>query len=160
MTFQYACGGRIEAAIEEGKRAHELDPSLMAAMTDLSNLHMVQGRHREAVDWYLKALNRPASGDPAAAAALKAKFEKEGIQGFLRARIARHLEQLRSGSGVGPMSLVQAYTFLGERDEAVPWIEKAVEQKQSIVVFVNQHPMYASLRDLPRFQEIVRRIGL
>src|SRR5437879_1762940 len=64
-----------------------------------------------------------------------------------------------SGSGIGPMSLVQSYTFLGERDEAVRWIEKVVEQRQSIFIFVNQHLMYASLRDHPRFQEIVRRIG-
>jgi DNA-binding winged helix-turn-helix (wHTH) protein/TolB-like protein/Tfp pilus assembly protein PilF len=160
MTFQYACGGRMEAAIEEAKNAHELDPALAAPMLDLFNLHMVQGRHKDAVAWYLKFVDRPASGDRAAATALKEKFEKEGIQGFLRTRIARHLEQLRSGSGVGPMALAQLYTFLGERDEAVRWIEKAVEQRQSTVIFVNQHPMYASLRDQPRFREIVRRIGL
>ncbi len=56
--------------------------------------------------------------------------------------------------------LAQSYAFLGERDEAVRRLEKAVEQRHSGVIFVNQHPMYASLRDHPRFQEIVRRIGL
>ena len=160
MTFEYACGGRIDAAIKEAKTAHELDPPLAAALNDLFNLHMVAGRHQEAVDWYLKLLNRPNGGDPAAAAALKEKFEKEGIQGFLRTRIARALEQTRSGGGGSPMTLAQLYAFLGDRDEAVHWIEKAVEQRQSLVVFVNQHPMYASLREHPRFQQIVRRIGL
>jgi len=159
MTFQYACGGRIDAAIEESKRAHELDPVLGAPLFDLFNLHMVQGRHREAVEWYLKLLNRTTSGDPRVAAALKEKFEKEGIQGFLRTRIARNLEQMRSGGG-NPLQLAQSYSFLGDRDEAVRWLDKAVEERQSGVIFVNQHPMYAPLRDHSRFQEIVRRIGL
>src|SRR5262249_55224009 len=98
MTFQYACAGRIDAAIEEGKKAHEMDPILAAPLYDLFNLHMTAGRHQEAVEWFLKMLGRPG-GDPAHVTAFREKFQKEGIQGFLRARIARALEQERSGSG-------------------------------------------------------------
>src|SRR5207253_938286 len=129
MTFQYACAGQIDAAIQEAKKAHELDPALAATMLDLFNLLMVQGRYHEAVAWYLKALDRPGSPDPAVVATFKDKFEKEGIQGFLRARIARYLDQMGAGKSVSPIVLAQTYTFLGERDEAIRWIEKAVAQK-------------------------------
>jgi DNA-binding winged helix-turn-helix (wHTH) protein/TolB-like protein/tetratricopeptide (TPR) repeat protein len=121
MTFQYACANRIDAAIEEAKKAHELDPTLGAPMHDLFNLHMVLGRYREAVEWYLKQ----AGGDAPYAAALREKFQKEGIQGFLRARLAR--------GPAAPMAHAQLHTYLGERDEAVGWIEKAEEQRQSTV---------------------------
>ena len=40
------------------------------------------------------------------------------------------------------------------------WVEKAMEQRQATVFFINQHPMYASLRGHPKFEEIVRKIGL
>ena len=58
------------------------------------------------------------------------------------------------------MMVAQQYAYLGRRDEAMEWMEKAVEERQATVLFVAQHPMYASLRGHPRFEEIVRRIGL
>jgi tetratricopeptide (TPR) repeat protein len=160
MTAQYAYAGRVDEAIEEAKKAHDLDPALVAPMADLSNLYMVQGKPQESVEWYLKMLGSQPSVDPARAVALRRTFERGGIKEFLRARIAYSLEQIRGGKGPAPIALVQTYAFLGDRDEAVRWLEKAVEQRQSTVIFVNLHPMYASLRDHPGFQEIVRKIGL
>ncbi|MSV30348.1 MAG: hypothetical protein EXQ52_16640 [Bryobacterales bacterium] len=158
MSFQYACGGRIEEAIEESKKAHELDPSVVVPLFDLFNLHMVLGRYREAVDWYLRIQNRPSSAGAANAAAMKEKFEKEGIEGFLKARIERSLEQTRSGAR-NPLIMAQSYTFLGKHDEAMDWLEKAVEQRLSGVPLVLRHPMYAPLRTHPRFQEVFRPVA-
>jgi len=49
---------------------------------------------------------------------------------------------------------------LGDLDQAMTWMEKAEEQRQSVVLFVNRHPMYAPLRGQPRFQALVKRIGV
>jgi DNA-binding winged helix-turn-helix (wHTH) protein/TolB-like protein/Tfp pilus assembly protein PilF len=156
MSFQYACSKQIQAAIAEAKKAHELDPMLGAPMFDLYNLHMVRGDHRRAVDWYLKQNTRPGS-DPALAA-MRETFDKKGIRGFLEARIAhslKHTPRIRT-----PLVIAQQYAFLGRRDEAMLWVEKSMEERQSTILFINQHPMYASLRGHPKFEQIVRTIGL
>jgi hypothetical protein len=56
--------------------------------------------------------------------------------------------------------IAQQYAFLGRRDEAMLWVEKSMEERQSTILFINQHPMYASLRGHPKFEQIVRTIGL
>jgi len=106
MAFQYACGGRIDAAIEESKKAHKLGLALGAPLSDLFNLHIAQGRH--AGPW-LKLVSRPG-GDAAYADALRRKFQQEGIGAFLQARISRGLELMRSGAGA---PLAQLYTYRG-----------------------------------------------
>ena len=159
MSFQLACAKQMGAAIAEAKAAHELDPQLVAPMFDLYNLYMVQGDYKNAVSWYFKMLERSA-GDKALPLSMQELFEKRGIAAMLEARITRSLDQIRAGTPVPKLSLVQQYAFLGKRDEAVQWLEKAVEERQSTVVFINQHPMYASLRGHPGFQAIVVKLKL
>lgn len=158
MTFQYACSNQIDKAIEEAERAHELDPILGPPMFDSYNLNMVKGDHRKAVEWHLKQISRPG-GASEQAAALREAFEHGGIRGFLEARIAQGLKMMAAGRG-SPLVLAQQYAYLGRVDEAMRWVEKAVEERQSTVLFLNQHPMYTSLRGHPKFREIVRKLGL
>ncbi|MBM3737450.1 MAG: hypothetical protein FJW39_16845 [Acidobacteria bacterium] len=159
MTFQYACANQLDAAIDEAKRAHELDPALLPPMFDLYNLYMTRSDHRAAAEWFFKPMALPGS-DLAYAESMREAFAKGGIRGLLEARIARSLDRKRPGAAVPALIVAQQFTFLGKKDEAMNWIEQAVEDRQSTALFINVHPMYASLRDHPRFKAIVQRIGL
>ena len=59
-----------------------------------------------------------------------------------------------------PILLAQQYMFVGQPNEAVDSIEKAVEERQGQVLYINQHPIYRSLRGNPRFQAIVVKLRL
>jgi DNA-binding winged helix-turn-helix (wHTH) protein/TolB-like protein/tetratricopeptide (TPR) repeat protein len=152
MSFQHACLNELDAAVAEALKAHELDPTLGAPMFDLYKLHMVRRDHRAAADWYFKWAER--FRDPKRVAAVREAFAQRGMTGLLEARIQQELEQPFS-----PLTLAQQYAYLGRTDDAVRWIEKAVEERQSTVLFL-QHPMYAGLRGHAGFQALVRRMGL
>ncbi|MFN7919948.1 MAG: winged helix-turn-helix domain-containing protein [Bryobacteraceae bacterium] len=156
MTFQYACLERIGDALAESQKAHDLDPALGATLFDQYNLNMVRGDHRAAVEAFCRQVERQKEF----AGAMKAAFDKGGIRAFLEARISNYLERAREGAPVSRLVLAQQYTFLGNADEAMRWMEEAAEERQGTVVFVNQHPMYKSLRSHPRFVALVKRIGL
>ena len=51
------------------------------------------------------------------------------------------------------------YAGLGETEQALDWLERACEQRDSWMIFLKVHPYFESLRDLPRFQRIIKRIG-
>ena len=50
--------------------------------------------------------------------------------------------------------------FLGDKEQAFEYLNKAVEKRQSQIVMLKVEPAFDSLRDDPRFDELVRRVGL
>jgi len=52
------------------------------------------------------------------------------------------------------------YAGLGMRDQAMDHLEKAVEERQPYLAGLNIEPPFFGFHDDPRFQAIVRRIGI
>ena len=52
------------------------------------------------------------------------------------------------------------YAGLGDADNAVMWLNKALEQRAATLGFVSQNPIFDSLHKDPRFVDIVERIGI
>jgi TolB-like protein/DNA-binding winged helix-turn-helix (wHTH) protein/Flp pilus assembly protein TadD len=53
-----------------------------------------------------------------------------------------------------------AYLGLGNNDEAFAWFERAYKEQSNILIYLKVFPPYDSLRGDPRFQDLVRRVGL
>jgi hypothetical protein len=49
---------------------------------------------------------------------------------------------------------------LGEKEQAFEWLEKAYEERSSALVYLKVDPSFDSLRDDPRFTDLLRRIHL
>ena len=56
--------------------------------------------------------------------------------------------------------LPHIYGALGDRDGALKWLEEAYHARVSNLVFICQAPELKSLHADPRFEELLRRIGL
>ncbi len=71
------------------------------------------------------------------------------------------LKQLETGKGyVSPGELTVLYTALGEREKAFASLEKAYAAHDSQLMFLKIDPAFDPLRDDPRFQDLLRRVGL
>ena len=49
---------------------------------------------------------------------------------------------------------------LGRKDEAIRWLERAINQREPAVVSLQQDPFLQTLHTDPRFPALVRRVGL
>jgi hypothetical protein len=49
---------------------------------------------------------------------------------------------------------------LGDKRQALAWLEKAYENHDSQMVFLKSSPLFDPLRSDPRFQDSIRRVGL
>ena len=54
----------------------------------------------------------------------------------------------------------RSYGYLGEKDQAFEWLEKQYEDRDGTLLFLNIQPFLVSLRDDPRFQDLLRRMNL
>jgi serine/threonine-protein kinase len=61
---------------------------------------------------------------------------------------------------VSPYSIAIVYLGLGENAQALDWLEKAYDSRDDALLFLSLDPTCDTLRREPRFQQLVRRIGL
>lgn len=60
-----------------------------------------------------------------------------------------------------PYALARHYAITGENKKALDWLEAALEFRiPGLVVFIGIDPLWDSLREEPRFQEILTEMGL
>jgi TolB-like protein/DNA-binding winged helix-turn-helix (wHTH) protein/Flp pilus assembly protein TadD len=77
---------------------------------------------------------------------------------------ARHalvkLQQLYRHQTIGPDPILWAYVGVGDRDQAFAWFEKAYADHSNLLTSLKVNPAYDALREDPRFQDLMRRVGL
>jgi predicted Zn-dependent protease len=59
-----------------------------------------------------------------------------------------------------PIVIVPAYIGMGNNDQAIASLEKAFAQHSNGLTGLKVDPVYDPLRDDPRFQNLLRRVGL
>ena len=144
---------RYAEAVEKCQQALELDPNFSHAHVNLVGIYMAMGKNEKAVEEYEKAASLSGS-PPAEIAGLRKAFEEGGVKGFLRRRLE---ESKKRGDGFNIASL---YSQLGEKDQAMFWLEKAYRQRSPMVEFLKESSQFDNLRSDPRFRELLHRVGL
>lgn len=61
---------------------------------------------------------------------------------------------------ISPYQVAVIYAGLGEKDEAFIWLNKACDEHSLIPGPIRNDPRLDSLRDDPRYKDLLRRIGL
>ncbi len=61
---------------------------------------------------------------------------------------------------VAPYFLAGIQAGLGENDRAIEYLEKSYEEHSHWLIYLHLDPGMDTLREDPRFQDLLRRIGL
>ena len=61
---------------------------------------------------------------------------------------------------VAPYFFAGIHVGLGENDRALEYLEKAYEEHSNWLIYLHIDPSMDDLRDDPRFQDLLRRVGL
>ena len=77
-----------------------------------------------------------------------------------RLKALAELKELSKRRYVAPYDLALIYTGLGEKAQALEWLEKAYEDHSQRLTWIKVWPQFDSLRREPRFQNLLRRMGL
>ncbi len=74
-------------------------------------------------------------------------------------KIAEELDELSKQRYVSPFYRALVPLGLGDKDQALFWLQKAYEERDASVSVQNASPVLDSIRDDPRFQDLQRRIS-
>src|SRR5262249_26472988 len=74
--------------------------------------------------------------------------------------VAQRLQTLSKEQYVPPGAVALVLSGLGDADGAMAWLEKANDERDPWVTGLNVESMFDPIRSDPRFQDLVRRIGL
>ncbi|MFN0123707.1 MAG: TPR end-of-group domain-containing protein, partial [Blastocatellia bacterium] len=154
---------RYDEAIEEARRAIDLHGNAGQIYGWMIRAYEMKGDEQGAIAAYLKQAE--AGGTDAGGtevdevAGMKSAFATGGLKGYWRRQLDRLLEREKS-EFVHQISIALLYARLGQKEQALARLEKAVEDRNHYVIALNVEPVWDSYRTDPRFMALVRRVGL
>jgi uncharacterized protein YpiB (UPF0302 family) len=74
-------------------------------------------------------------------------------------KVLAQLDQLSKERYVTPYGVAWIHAALGEREEALRWLETAYQQRANWMLLLKIDPSFDDLRRDPRFQDLMRRMN-
>src|SRR5262245_27452387 len=118
----------------------------------------MKGDERGAFAAYLQRAEAGGAGADEIAE-IRAAFASGGLKGCWRRQLDRLLEREKR-EYVGQYVIAQTYARLGEKEQALARLQRAVEDRNNHVTTINVESIWDSYRADPRFVALVKRIGL
>jgi serine/threonine-protein kinase len=124
----------------------------------MGRIYIQQGLYRPAIEMLLKA--RSLAGDvPIVLGALGQAYGLDGRPGEARAILAK-LEAQSEERYVPSSSMALVHCGLGEKEQALNWLETGCDRRELTITAIGIHPAYDTLRQEPRFTALLKRIGV
>jgi eukaryotic-like serine/threonine-protein kinase len=143
-------------AIEQARSTLEIDPNSAGPHVLLGKVYLQQRKHKDAVEELQKAVH--LHNNPFIAGVLAHAYALSGNKNEAEKIVASLKEQPKRAGVLDGIATV--YAGLGEKEEALAWLDKAYEARSDFIVFIKVDPAWDGLRSDPRFQDLLRRIGL
>ncbi|MDQ3754320.1 MAG: hypothetical protein M3371_06260, partial [Acidobacteriota bacterium] len=114
--------------------------------------------YREAIEEFRQGANY-SNRHPTVVVALGYAYAVSGNRGEAQRALAE-LKDLSERRYVSPYSVATIYIGLGEKEQALHWLEKAYEERNFELIWSKVEPRLDPLHADPRFQDLLRRVGL
>jgi tetratricopeptide (TPR) repeat protein len=146
-----------DRAIEEARKGLEIDDRLWLPYVSLVWAYVMKGMIPEALVAAEKAYQM-AAWHPRIIGTLAGLLVRAGE----RSRAENLIAQLRDNPDrlMGPGGMVLYHLICSEVDAAADWFEKAVEQRDPLLLSWLHHPFTKPLRESPRWPKIARMMNL
>jgi len=158
VAGRYRDLGQYDRAIAVNQRTLELDPNFGPAHQVLASIYEQQGNFLLAIAEWQKALEL-SHGNRSVLAALGHAYGIAGNQAEAR-KILGQLQPLSKQHYVPAWDMAVLFAGLGDADHAFQCLQESYRERDSQMPFLNQDRRFASLRADPRFQNLLRKVGL
>jgi len=153
---------RYADAVTQLKRVIAMDEKFDTAYNWLLVALEMQGKYPEAFEWFMKgrARNFPASQtEQEITQAYQAAYQTSGWQGMLFEQIKRFEDQTDKPD-IPYFQGAVLYAKVGNKNKAFECLEKSYQTREAWMSLLQVDPGLDSVRDDPRFDELVKRVGL
>ena len=148
---------QYDQAIKQIERVLELDSPFWLTHMVMGKSQAQRGLYAEAIDELQKA-EELLAGDAEVLSVLSFAYAAAGRRSEALKTLQQLKEQAKRHLPTYHFAIIHA--GLGEKEQAFDWLERAFEMRAVDLFNLKVEPMFDSLRQDPRFPNLLRRVGL
>jgi TolB-like protein len=164
LIRSYLWARRYDDALAQFQKCNQMFPGFALNHERVAHLYTYMGKFEAAIPEETKA-RLLAGEDPKSAVKkedeLRQAWQAEGATGYWKKLLEfANLPENPPEAYATPYGMAILYARLGDKDQALAWLEKAYDQRELAMTEIGIEPALDSLRSDPRFQNLLRRVGL
>jgi Flp pilus assembly protein TadD len=148
----------FQGASEQSWKVLAMEPKFGAAQYTLGLAYAQMGLTEDAIVELGNA--RTCSGDQPAVLAALAQVHAVAGESAAASRLIRELEDLARRRYVSSYWLAMVHAGLGDPQRALELLDRAYRERDVWLTWLKVEPRFDSLRQEPRMQDLLRKIGL
>jgi TolB-like protein len=157
LTSAYLCDGQPQKALDQARKVYALEPDHLVAASWLNAALLAKGN---AAEIQREIVGLPRTGEKRAPNHwLGIYYAKTGQEKEAREELDALIKSIGS-TGASEYAVAMLAANLGERDLAFKWLERAYSAKLYLLAHLKRDAFMTSLRDDPRFADLLKRMGL
>jgi serine/threonine-protein kinase len=157
-TLHLIWARRFDEAIEQAEATQQMYPDLPRAYERLADAYEAGELYDEAAAAWKKWQILDGVREEIVAGLSEAA--SSGKDTYWRWMLSYWSEKAKSQRVPKTRGISMSYAYLGEKDQALEWLEKQYEGRETELIFLNVWPGYVPLRDDPRFTDLLRHMNL
>ena len=154
----YYWAHHYDEAIEQYHKVLELDPNYSGAHSMLGLARLEKREYEQAVAELQKGVALIPGNQEGYSIWLGYAYAVAGkrneAQSMLATQVAHHAR-----TQAGAQGIALTYVGLGDKDQAFNWLATAYRERDAMAM-LKAYPLWDSIRSDPRFQDLLRRVGL
>jgi len=157
LVWHYLFARNYDQAIKQGRQTLDMGEDYWAHLY-LGLAYEQTKRYDEAIVEFKQAINiSPASAE--STAALGHAYAISGRRNEAR-QVVTELNESAQRRYVSLGYQAMIYIGLGDKDQALKWLQEAFDERAGWLVYLNVDSRYDGLRSDPRFKDLLRRMKL
>ena len=154
----FNCANQTDRSLEFCERMLKMDENYFPAYEKIAETYIEKSMPNDAIEALQKCMaisNSAASVKGRLGFAYACAGRKDEAR-----KILQGLEGDSKKGYVSPMAIALVHCGLGEKGQAIRWLEKACEERAGGITAIKVRPMWASLRSEPGFTRLLEKMGL
>ncbi|MCA1626200.1 MAG: hypothetical protein LC778_20890, partial [Acidobacteria bacterium] len=157
VGWVYFAARRYDLALEQFKRNSEIEPNYPESRFGISRSLAFKGMYQESLAEMRKFLEL-TKGAPESSPYLARVYAMAGDRGAAVKILNEHLKLPEDKQR--PFDIAVVHAALSDKDQTIFWLEKSVQRRENELRSLKSSPEFDKVRDDPRFQDLLRRVGL
>jgi len=147
---------RYDEAVIQLRRLIEVNEDYAIAYSWLWLAYEMKGDDAQAYEWFMKSQKRT---NPERVEPLQKAYEASGWDAVKRKAVELNKVNDQKPS-TNFYAMARQCALMGDKEQSFEYLKKAIEKRQGQMIMLNVDPPFDILRADPRFDELVRRVGL